>query len=224
MQLKLQHYINLCFSTQCTPRSPWGLYATLSLGLLHDDLKLANLVLKEFQQLRDDIRCLPHIAVLTSYTYIIQNQHNKAIRELSKLVHRHPDQGSLWLTLATVLLRLQRVRKSGSAAAKCAHRAMKLGQAKMDVTKVLCMVSLASFIIGDYKEALKSAQSALHTYPNVAESWAVFISVLLALQKEGRGKLNYHVEEKISYIEKHLSPTPALGGWLSKQSERIRAN
>lgn len=63
-------------------------------------------------------------------------------REISKLIHRHPDQGCLWITLSTVLIRSGEGKKPDAiklfpAAAKCALIAMKLGQTHMDVTKVI---------------------------------------------------------------------------------------
>lgn len=59
-------------SIQLKPPSPWGLYATLSLGLLHDDINLSKLVLKESEGLKDRPDCLEHYAVLMAYTHVFQ--------------------------------------------------------------------------------------------------------------------------------------------------------
>lgn len=56
--------------------------------------------------------------------------------ELSKLVHRHPGEASLWLSLSILLIRVHTERPQSYAAAKCGEIAMKLGQTNMDVTKV----------------------------------------------------------------------------------------
>lgn len=63
--------------------------------------------------------------------------------ELSKLIHRHPNYASLWLSLSILLVRLHKERpQSIPAAAKCAQLAVKLGRTNMDVTKVRIMLIL----------------------------------------------------------------------------------
>lgn len=54
----------------------------------------------------------------------------ESIREVSKMVHRHPDQAPIWLNLTSLMVRFKK------PAVKCAQMAMKLGQNDMDVTKV----------------------------------------------------------------------------------------
>lgn len=66
------NYLAFLYSFQLENPSPWGLYATLALGLLHQDLELASLVLKELDKIKDDVRCLPHYSVLLSYLYLLQ--------------------------------------------------------------------------------------------------------------------------------------------------------
>ncbi|RZC41780.1 hypothetical protein BDFB_008018, partial [Asbolus verrucosus] len=121
-------------SIQLEKPSPWGFYATLSLGLLHNDLNLAELVFNELTVMKDRKDCLQHYAVLSGYFYLLQGNSRKAICEVSKIVHRYPEQAGVWLTLSSLLIRLQNERSPSNAAAKCAQIAMKLGQTNMDVT------------------------------------------------------------------------------------------
>lgn len=52
------------------------------------------------------------------------------------MVHRHPDQASVWLTLGTLLLYIYEQRKLSKSASACLKTAMHLGKTTMDVTKV----------------------------------------------------------------------------------------
>ncbi|KAJ8978707.1 hypothetical protein NQ317_015955 [Molorchus minor] len=201
-------------SIQLKPPSPWSLYATLSLGLLHNDTKLARLVLNELEPFKDNKDCLKHYANLLSYVYLLQGKHNKAVIEVSKLIQRCPDNPSLWLTLSILLLRHQQVTKYMSAA-KCAGVAMLFGQTKMDVTKVLCLIALASSFSNNDKQAIVSAQKAVHCYPNNAEGWAVLLSALINL-KEDAWVSKALMQSIIEHIDK-LNPSGLLSAWLRKQ-------
>lgn len=132
------------------------MYATLSLALLHQDWNLAQLVLDEMTILRDDQKNLPYYGTLVSCSYILQvyiwlgnqlknnlkissffqKKQRKAVIEISQLVHRHPANSAIWLTLSHLLLKVARHKKPSTSAAKCAEAAMKLGQNIMDVKKV----------------------------------------------------------------------------------------
>jgi hypothetical protein len=124
-------------------------------------------------------------------------------------VHRHPDQAAVWLTLSSLLIRLQDERSK--AAAKCAQIAMKLGQTNMDVTKVLCLVALAFFIVGDSKNALLMAQKAVHCYPDVAEGWAIFSAAVLSAKK-----LRTSLVRDILKFAENLNSSEGLSKWLQK--------
>lgn len=127
----------MCFcSIALKPPSPWAFYATLSLALTHGDLKLAQLVLQELQSIKDQPECIPHYVTLLSYTYLLQEKYEAAVAEVSKMVHRHPDQPSVWLTLGCLLLRIHKQKMLSKAASNCIKTAMHLGKMKMDVTKV----------------------------------------------------------------------------------------
>ena len=60
------------FSIQLEKPSPWGFYATLSLGLLQDDFNLSELVLSELNVLKDRKECIEHFAILKSYFYLLK--------------------------------------------------------------------------------------------------------------------------------------------------------
>ncbi|CAH0550739.1 unnamed protein product [Brassicogethes aeneus] len=197
-------------SLELKPPSVWGLYSTLSLGLLHKDIELATLVIFELNKLKDNKDCLKHYSLLLSYIYLLQGDSDRASIEISKLIHRHPDQASVWYTLSVLLVRTQE-KKKAKAAAKCAIVAMRLGQTTMDVSKVLCLVSMASLTVGDVKTAKIAAQKAVHYYPNLADTWAVLASTLSCQESDGK-KLTLNI---CKHIE-NLAPTVPLKEWTKQ--------
>lgn len=91
---------------------------------------------------------------------------------------------------------------------------MKLGRNNMDVTKVLCLVSLISYLICDYNNALKYAQKAIHCYPDIAEGWSALICTLLTLEKKKLGK-NVIVNIMID-VRNKLNCSTVLSEWFKK--------
>ncbi|CAG9862355.1 unnamed protein product [Phyllotreta striolata] len=204
-------------SIQLKPPSPWGLYATLALGLIHQDMELAELVLKELERFKDDQRCLSHYAILLGTMLLRQEKPDKAIRELSKLVHRHPNNSEVWLTLAVTMLRVKSERKRAVTAVKCAQIALESGKTKMDVTKNLSYVSLGYLLAGDAKRALVSAQKAIFCYPNLADGWALLSAILV------QTKIKSHDDfmRKIFKYIYDLNPTELLMNWLKRLQKSL---
>jgi hypothetical protein len=60
------------FSITLKPPSVQGLFAFCSLGMLHSDLTLTELALKELIPYRDSPEYVSHIAVFKAYTHFLQ--------------------------------------------------------------------------------------------------------------------------------------------------------
>ncbi|KAG5897490.1 hypothetical protein JTB14_031114 [Gonioctena quinquepunctata] len=206
-------------SIQLKPPSPWSLYATLALGLLHNDMKLAELILRELEQLKDDTECLPHYAMLLASMLSLLKNDKLAVKQISKLVHRHPENASVWLTLGLLLLQVEGEKKWSHAAAKCAQVAMRSGQSNIDISKILGYVSLASLLAGDRRKAVISAQKAVHLFPNIADGWAVLASGLMG-EKSGRCSKKF-VLNVFLHIER-LGPSGELLEWTKKQRNFVK--
>ncbi|XP_056637029.1 tetratricopeptide repeat protein 37 [Diorhabda sublineata] len=204
-------------SIQLKPPSPWGLYATFSLGLLHKDFELAELVLKELETLKDDEKSLPHYALLLCSKLIRQEQPDRAVKELSKLVHRHPDDASVWLNLAVTILRVKSEHKRALAAVKCAQTALKIGRSSMDVTKVSAYISLGYLLTGDVKNVLVSAQKSIHCYPTMADGWAALLASLT--QNKESYSLDF-ISGIFNYMES-LNMSELLANWLKKLKKNM---
>jgi hypothetical protein len=62
----------VCFSIKLKPPSVQGLFALCSLGMLHSDLTLAELALKELEPHKDSPEYVSHIAVFKAYIHFLQ--------------------------------------------------------------------------------------------------------------------------------------------------------
>uniref|UniRef100_A0A6P7G2Q1 Tetratricopeptide repeat protein 37 n=1 Tax=Diabrotica virgifera virgifera TaxID=50390 RepID=A0A6P7G2Q1_DIAVI len=199
-------------SIQLKPPSPWGLYATLALGLVHRDFELAELVLKELEQLKDNKDCLPHYGVLLCLKLLRKEKPDRAVKELSKLVHRHPDNANIWLVLAITILRVKSEHKRALAAVKCCQIAFQLGQSNMDITKILGCISLGHLLAGDIKSVLVSAQKAIYCYPNLVDGWAVLLAALV----KDKNRCSKEFVSNIFHHVMNLNPPEILINWLKK--------
>ncbi|KAF4526622.1 hypothetical protein B566_EDAN015391 [Ephemera danica] len=160
------------------PVSVQGLFSTCAIGMLHKDLQLSKLVLKELQPYVDDTRYMADIALFQAYTHFLQRQWPESIRGLSKVVHRHPDQAALWLALAVLLLNMYPDAPAKSSA-PCAGAALCLGRNTMDISKVQSLVTLSHLQASNARKSLIEAQRAVHLYPEQAEGWAVLVAAVL---------------------------------------------
>ncbi|XP_066150901.1 tetratricopeptide repeat protein 37 isoform X2 [Euwallacea fornicatus] len=167
--------------------SPWSLYATFSLSLLHNDMNLCQLVLKDLVNLEAQIAQKPgdhsefifHYATLLSCLYLLMKDKKAALCELSRLIHNYPNVSSTWLILSQFLLRLESNHHKLKAGTKCANAALKLGNSNTDVTTALCTVALSFQRAGHLKEAAICAQKLVHYNPDLADGWAILIPLLL---------------------------------------------
>ncbi|XP_076257912.1 tetratricopeptide repeat protein 37 isoform X2 [Rhynchophorus ferrugineus] len=179
-------------SLSLKPVSPWSLYATLSLALIHKDEGLAKLVCKELSLLQETLKGSPlensefiyHYVTLLSYYYITRNNKRDAKSEISKLVHKFPNESSTWLTLSMTIFRMDKTKRALKVAAKCAQTAIKLGRTNMDVCKILYLVALSFQMAGDTKQAFSFAQKAVHSCPNSPEAWSMLVYIMISMGKK----------------------------------------
>lgn len=75
------------------------------------------------------------------------------------------------------------------------------------------MVSLACFFARDFKEALRTAQTAVHCYPNMPEGWMVLISVLCKNKMRGSNNIVF-IQKVVRYVTNNLNISQRLLKWL----------
>lgn len=85
----------------------------------------------------------------------------------------------------------------------------------MDITKVLCIVAYACLLSKDFKEAVRSAQKAVHCYPHVSEGWVTLLAILNHCNNENKW-LNKKVWlENIFKFVKGRPLTEEIKVWLT---------
>ncbi|KAL0279062.1 UNVERIFIED_CONTAM: hypothetical protein PYX00_000699 [Menopon gallinae] len=213
--------ILLMQASRLKPPSVQGLFACCALGMLHSDLLFSELSLKELSQYKDEPKYLNHIAVFESYTYLFKGEKEKAIRAISKAIHRHPTQPSLWLSLSLLLLHLYPSFDSQSAA-NCAEVTIQIGRSEIDVSKIMSLVSLSNLLSDKGLKSLRSSQKAVHMFPHETENWVVLVASVLSkcLQQESSREVNW-LKKTIAYIRRKLEASKAMTQWLSNNERKV---
>lgn len=203
------------------PPSVQGLFAFCSLGMLHSDITLTELALKELMPHKDSPEYVSHIANFRAYTHFLQGHSSEAVRALSSMVHRHPGDPSLWLALALLLLHLYSECKP-KGAARCAQVAMALGRSMMDVSKMMSLVSLSHLLSGNALESLRSSQKAVHLFPDIPENWVVLIASCMprCIQKHFSEEALW-LKRLISHVRRKLDATRQMSQWLSHNERKV---
>ncbi|XP_043287531.1 tetratricopeptide repeat protein 37 [Venturia canescens] len=213
---------------QIQPPTVAGLLAAAALGLLHDDSNLTGLVLHELEPYKDEPENRHHVAILTAYSCLVHGDIDKAIRVLSKAVHRHPDDIGSWVGLVKILLQC-----NSRAFAHCAQKAMMLGRkiSAVGVSQVACISSLGDLTdeVNDAmvevqrktkdspRKGLRSVQKTIFSFPGNVESWANFIVALSPGLTASDAKPNAAwIAGLISIIRKQFKTTKPMDDWLSK--------
>ncbi|KAG8336235.1 Tetratricopeptide repeat protein 37 [Homalodisca vitripennis] len=212
---------------QLKPTSVYGLFAACSLGMLNSDLELSKMVLRDLLKYQNEAEYIPHIALFQAYTKFLQCDFQGSVWSMSKTVHVHPSLPALWLHQALLILNKHSVGESAGVvgvgkvgvAAHSARTAMTLGRTKMDVSKVLAVVSLSQLMSGDANRALSASQHAVHLYPAVGESWAV-----LATSCHAASVTNVtpaHLRSFISHARQNIELERPLAKWMSNFERKI---
>lgn len=199
-------------SIQPKPLSAHPLLALCAIGLLHQDIAMSKIMLKELARYKDDPRYLTHIGLLAAYTSFIQGDQKGAIRALGKAVHRHPGEGSLWLSLAHIQMHAY-PKCDALAIGRTAEAALYLGRSHMDISKVQSLVSVAHLLAGDGVSAALSSQKAVHLFPNVAENWSTLVASVLPQNKSPPQAAR--LRDLIAHVRRRLQPSAGgLKKWL----------
>ncbi|KAK6642788.1 hypothetical protein RUM43_004290 [Polyplax serrata] len=215
--------ILLMQACQLKPTSVQGLFACCALGMLHSDLALSELALKELDVYKNDARYLTHIALFQAYIYLFKGQKDKAIHAFYDVIHRHPSQSSLWLNLSLLLLNLHTTFRSKSAA-RCAEIALIMGRSSIDVSKVMSLVCLSNLLSGEGLKSLKSSQKAVHMFPDVTENWVSLLASVMSkcLQQESSKEV-FWLKRMIVYIRSKFESSKPMTQWLSDNNKTIEA-
>lgn len=75
-------------------------------------------------------------------------------------------------------------------------------------------------MVGETNRAIVSAQKAIHSYPNVADGWAVLSS---ALFKSNNPKWSNHLIQNLTEVVEISNPSKILTNWVHTQYLLLRS-
>ncbi|XP_058800397.1 tetratricopeptide repeat protein 37 [Phymastichus coffea] len=194
-----------------------GLLALAALGMLDGDKNLTHLVLKELKLYDNLSEYRYHIAKLTAYSYLIQNDMEGASRVLCKNIHRYPDSSELWTNLAKILLTMSDINPFY----KCVDKALFLGNdsSNKNIAKIKCMSSLSKLITLNPEEGLRSVLNTVHSFPANVDSWSILITSLMPRWSK-ISQLNAHwLMVLASRVRNTLICTRNMEQWLLKNEK-----
>uniref|UniRef100_A0A1B0CTC3 Tetratricopeptide repeat protein 37 n=1 Tax=Lutzomyia longipalpis TaxID=7200 RepID=A0A1B0CTC3_LUTLO len=158
-----------------------GLYSACALGILHEDSQLAELVVKELNNIESiemtDINC-HHIAFLSSQFYLLKNDRDVGLKYLLTLLHKYPHRAKLRKVIAEFLL------QNYPNSSRHLHAASRLSQAVLAIefgkidghcspevfAKCLIVAFKALHLLKD-KSQKYLLQKAIHLNPTCMENW-----------------------------------------------------
>ncbi|XP_063995924.1 superkiller complex protein 3 [Diachasmimorpha longicaudata] len=203
---------------QIQPPIVAGLLASAALGLLHEDYNLTSLVLNELQAYKDDPEYRHHVAILTAYLCLTNDDVGGAVRVISKAVHRHPEDVGSWVGLVRILLETNYANFGN-----CAQKTLFLGRktSTVAVAQVACISSLGQLAM-DREKGLRAVQKTVHSFPGSAESWANLVVALSpSCGKNNATPKTTWLADLIQVIRKQFEITPVMDEWLTNNYNQL---
>ncbi|XP_046485171.1 superkiller complex protein 3 isoform X1 [Neodiprion pinetum] len=200
------------------PPTVSGLLAAAALGLLHQDINLTALVLKELKPYQDHPEHRNHITLLSAYAHVVQDDRKTAIRVLSKAAHRHPGDVESWVSLVRLL-----PESEPKIIGNSAEKALYLGRKNCTdtVAKVSCTSSISHLVSGLGDKGLKSSEKTIYSFPYMAESWATLVAALLPRSNFKDSSPSAHwMTVLISIIRRRFAMTRPMAQWLSNNERK----
>lgn len=196
-----------------------GLLSAASLGILHGDVNLATLILKELKSYENHPEHGHHVVNLSAF-YLIGNNIKNAISILSKAIFTYPGDVKYWIRLLRILL-----ETDIEVFSKCARKTLFLNRnvAGENVAHVACALSLSNFMLEyDYATCIRSVQKLLFTYPGDIESWITFIAVFLSRPRGKSSSLNSKwILKLIAITQQNHQPTNKMVKWLQNTRAKL---
>lgn len=157
------------------------LLSACALGLLHDDIQLAELVIIQMKENENDPLIGHHIVFLITQYILMKKNVKEAIQYASSMVHRFPERPELRRILSNVLIQNNKSRYE-VAAARLALSTVTLDMSSCQVVcnsfaaaQSLALASESTFNF-DSRKAKIFAQKAIFMNPTCKEAWAAFVA------------------------------------------------
>lgn len=166
-------------SSQMKPASVPGLLALCACGILKEDWGLTLAAQKELSSYKYNKKYCTYVSFLEAAQAFIQKGAYAGRNELQKSVHYLPNNGAMWLQMASCLLQWH--KPYASNAALCTKIGSFHGGRKETASQVfaLCQIS-----IGYRKDALFAAQKAVHINPGNLSNWITLAAACHVAEKD----------------------------------------
>lgn len=153
-----------------------ALLSACSLGLLHNDLPLAQLVLKELNKYEKNPKWCHHLAFLRVQLYVKTNDPKQALLYLQSMIYKYPNLPELRKLFAIfVLQNCKKTEQHLKNATQMLEGTIILQDrnniTSLDISKLFALASEASRLVNE-KMSSKFAQKAVHINPCCKEAWA----------------------------------------------------
>ncbi|XP_043502031.1 tetratricopeptide repeat protein 37 [Polistes fuscatus] len=183
---------------QCVMMKPplaHGFLAAAALGILHGDLNLTKAALKELKSCENNVETEYHITTLTAYSSLVQNKVHDAIKILSKITYKFPNDPNCWINLARILFDL-----NSETFHRCVQKALYLHKISSStiIIHLACASILNNLITENFTDVLRNIQKIIFQFPNQIESWGTFIAVLIIRYEK-------HINTKVKFDAKWIS-------------------
>ncbi|XP_065512362.1 superkiller complex protein 3 isoform X2 [Caloenas nicobarica] len=177
-QNKVDAAKTLLFKCSLKEPSTESLKALCTLGLVKQDATLATAALKELLKHEKGDDGIYERCLIASAVYALQGKNVAVQREISRVIHRNPDNPALWSLLSRLVpLYASRKAKGGARAGNITH-VLDLNHGKEALLNIAVnQLAAGCHMLEDKKNnPLKNIQKAIHLCPDNPAAWAVLMA------------------------------------------------
>ncbi|XP_065717322.1 superkiller complex protein 3 isoform X2 [Patagioenas fasciata] len=177
-QNKVDAAKTLLFKCSLKEPSMESLKALCTLGLVKQDATLATAALKELLKHGKGDDRIYERCLIASAVYALQGKNVTVQREISRAIHRNPDNPALWCLLSQLVpLHASQKAKGGARAGNIAH-VLDLNHGKEALLNIAVnQLTAGCHMLEDKKNnPLKNIQKAIHLFPDNPAAWAVLMA------------------------------------------------
>ncbi|XP_005505066.2 superkiller complex protein 3 isoform X1 [Columba livia] len=177
-QNKVDAAKTLLFKCSLKEPSTESLKALCTLGLVKQDATLATAALKELLKHGKGDDGIYERCLIASAVYALQGKNVAVQREISRAIHRNPDNPALWCLLSRLVpLYASQKAKGGARAGNIAH-VLDLNHGKEALLNIAVnQLTAGCHMLEDKKNnPLKNIQKAIHLFPDNPAAWAVLMA------------------------------------------------
>ncbi|KFP87318.1 Tetratricopeptide repeat protein 37, partial [Apaloderma vittatum] len=165
---------------KCSLKEPTteSLKALCTLGLVQQDVTLATAALKELLKHEKGDDSIYERCLIASAVYALQGKNVGVQREVSRAIHRNPDNPTLWSLLSRLVPLYASQKSKGGAVAGNIAQVLDEKHGKLFLLNIAVnQLAAGCHMLDDEKNnPLKNIQKAIHLCPDNPAAWAVLMA------------------------------------------------